>query len=483
MGDPRGFMKQIREEPKKLPVKDRVKNWNEFEIPLPEENLSRQGSRCMDCGVPFCHYGCPLGNLIPVWNDFVYRGKWISAIEALHETNNFPEITGRVCPAPCETSCVLGINEPPVSIKLIEHAIIDKAFEEGWVLPSPPPFRTGRRVAVVGSGPSGLAAAAQLNQAGHTVTLFERADRIGGLLRYGIPDFKLDKAILDRRIKLMEDEGVIFRTNTNVGKDISVDWLLKEFHTVCLSGGSTIPRDLNIPNRNLRGIHFAIDFLSRQNRRNAGDIIDDTISISAEGKKVIVIGGGDTGSDCVGTSIRQKAASVTQVEILPKPPLARTSDMPWPRWPAILRTSSSHEEGCIRDWNVLTKAFEGENGAVNKIKCARCEWKKDSNGKFTMSEVPGTEFTLEADLVLLAMGFVGSESNGLIKDLGVELDSRGNVKSDEKMMTNIKGVFSAGDMRRGQSLVVWAISEGRRCANEINKYLATLEKKSLQVPL
>jgi glutamate synthase (NADPH/NADH) small chain len=469
MGDPRGFLKFPRETAKKAPVEDRVRHFHEFEVPAAESTLRTQGARCMDCGVPFCHHGCPLGNLIPDWNDMVYRGRWQDAIQSLHSTNNFPEFTGRVCPAPCETSCVLGINEPPVSIKLIENAIADRAFQEGWVTPEAPTVRTGKRVAVVGSGPAGLAAAAQLNRAGHTVTVFERADRIGGLLMYGIPDFKLEKHVVARRVKLMEAEGVVFQPNSEVGGNISVGWLKKEFHAICLAGGATAARDLPIPGRDLPGVHLAMNFLPQQNRRVAGDTVPDAVSITAKDMHVVVIGGGDTGSDCVGTSIRQGAKSVTQIEIMPKPPDARTDEMPWPRWPTILRTSTSQEEGCKRDWAVLSKAFEG-NGRVERIQCVRVEWVSEG-GRMQMREIPGAEFTLRADLVLLAMGFLGPEKEGMLRQLGVSLDGRGNVATDAHMATTVPGIFAAGDMRRGQSLVVWAIAEGRRCAREMNLYL------------
>ncbi len=484
MGDPRGFMKHGREQAKKRSVEERIGDWREFELPVPQETLMKQGARCMDCGVPFCHHGCPLGNLIPVWNDHVYRGRWKEAIEALHSTNNFPEFTGRVCPAPCETSCVLGINEPAVSIKLIENSIINRAFDEGRVVAEPPTLRTGKRVAVVGSGPAGLAAAHQLNRAGHTVTVFERAERVGGLLTFGIPDFKLEKSVVERRVKLMEQEGIHFRTSAWVGRDVEVEWLRKEFHAVCLAGGSTAARDLPAPGRELAGIHLAMEFLAQQNRRLAGVVIPDEASILATGKRVVVIGGGDTGSDCVGTSIRQGAKSVLQIEILPKPPVERTPEMPWPRWPAILRTSTSQEEGCERDWSVLTKSFEGEHGAVKKILCARAEWKKDRKGRLQPKPIDGTDFEIPADLVLLALGFLGPEKEGMLEQFGVKLDARGNVETDARMMTSVPGVFSAGDMRRGQSLVVWAIDEGRRCAAEMNRYLIGLDApKAAATPL
>ncbi len=472
MGDPKGFMTHQRETAKKRAVGERVRDYHEFELPMSEEQLKDQGARCMDCGVPFCHSGCPLGNLIPEWNDLVYRGRWREAIASLHSTNNFPEFTGRVCPAPCETSCVLGINEPAVSIKQIEVSIINRAFEEGWVTPEPPAFRSGKRVAVIGSGPAGLAAAAQLNRDGHTVTVFERADRIGGLLTYGIPDFKLEKHIVMRRVKLMEHEGVLFQPNSNVGVNVPIEMLKQEFNAICLAGGATAARDLKIPGRELPGIHLAMNFLPQQNRRGFGDAIPDDVVISAKDKHVVVIGGGDTGSDCVGTSIRQGAKSVTQIEILAKPPKDRTQEMMWPMWPMILRTSSSQEEGCNRDWAINTACFEGD-GRVEKIKCVRIEWIKGADGRMQMKEIAGSEFYLQADLVLLAMGFLGPEKEGMLQQLGVALDARGNVATDASMATTVPGIFAAGDMRRGQSLVVWAITEGRRCAKAINDYLET----------
>ncbi|RMH54636.1 MAG: glutamate synthase subunit beta [Candidatus Hydrogenedentota bacterium] len=473
MGDPRGFLTIERTAFRRRPVEERIRDFREIEFPQPEVEVRRQGARCMDCGVPFCHSGCPLGNLIPEWNDLVYRGRFEEAVERLHATNNFPEITGRVCPAPCETSCVLGINEPAVAIKQNEYFIAEKAFDLGLVVPRPPTYRTGKRVAVIGSGPAGLAAAQQLNRFGHTVTLFERADRIGGLLTYGIPDFKLSKSIVQRRLDQIRAEGVIFRTNAEVGKNVECDWVRNEFHAIILAGGATKPRDLSVPGRDLRGIHFAMEFLPQQNRRVAGEIIPPEKSITAEGKNVVVIGGGDTGSDCVGTSIRQKAASVTQIEILPEPPRERTLENPWPEWPRILRTSSSHEEGCKRLWSVNTKAFEGEGGKVQRLRCVKVDWKKDASGRFRMEEVPGSEFTLDADLVLLAMGFLGPETDGMLSRFGIALDNRGNVATDMHFMTNIPGIFAAGDMRRGQSLVVWAITEGRRAAAAAHRYLKT----------
>ncbi len=471
MGDPQGFLKYPRQDGSKRPVTERIKDNREFDIPLGERELAIQGARCMDCGVPFCHWGCPLGNLIPEWNDFVYRGRWKDAIESLHATNNFPEFTGRVCPAPCEPACVLGINEPPVTIKQIEAAIIDRAFEEGWVDALLPATRSGKRVAIVGSGPAGLAAAAELNYFGHTVTVFERSDKIGGLLTYGIPDFKLEKSLVKRRIDIMAQEGVNFRINSSVGGNIDVEWIKRDFQAICLAGGATLARDLPLQGRDLPGIYLAIDYLSQQNRRVAGETIPEEQAITAAHNYVIVIGGGDTGSDCVGTAIRQGARSVTQIEILPQPPPERTPAMPWPTWPAILRTSSSQEEGCRREWAVLIKSFEGIN-RVEKANFVRVEWSTNSYGCMVMKEIAESTFSLAADLVLLAMGFSGPEQGGMLKQLGVSLDDRGNVATDENMATNVPGVFAAGDMRRGQSLVVWAITEGRQVARKINNFLA-----------
>ncbi len=471
MGKITGFMEYDREVRGKLPVAERIKSFREFDIPLPEEHLKQQGGRCMDCGVPFCHWGCPLGNDIPDWNDMVYKGFWRDAVEALHATNNFPEFTGRVCPAPCEAACTLGINCDPVSIKLNEVSIIDRAFEEGWIKPMPPGVRTGKKVAVIGSGPAGMAAAQQLNRAGHEVTLFERADRFGGLLMYGIPDFKLEKRLVQRRVNQLAEEGVILKPNTYVGVNYSVDDLRNNFDAVCLSGGSTRPRDLNVAGRELKGIHFAMDFLLQQNRRNLGDKLDPASDITATGKRVVVLGGGDTGADCVGTSIRHGTESIKQLEILPKPPLERREDNPWPEWPNILRTSTSHEEGGERIYSVLTKSFYGEGGSVKKLRCIKVGWTKDSKNHWQMREIPNTEFEIDADLVLLAMGFVHPEHDGMLKDLGIDLTERGNVKVDCNMMTNVPGIFAAGDMERGQSLVVRAISSGRSAAEKINRWL------------
>src|SRR5512145_2837206 len=466
MGKDTGFKEFERRTPSYEPAPSRIRHYREFAIPLPQEEVEVQGARCMNCGVPFCHNGCPLGNVIPDFNDLVYRGRWKAGLRSLLSTNNFPEFTGRVCPAPCESACVLGINKPPVTIKNIELSIIEKAFTEGWLEPRSPKVRTDKAVAVVGSGPAGLACADQLNKAGHTVTVYERADRIGGLLRYGIPDFKLDKRIVSRRVDLMAAEGVRFRTNAHVGVDLPASQLLAEHDAVVLAGGSTKPRDLPIPGREAQGVTFAMDFLTQSNKRLAGDTVGDPIL--ATGKDVVVIGGGDTGSDCVGTSIRQGARSVTQIEILPKPPEARTDETPWPVHPGprIFSTSSSQAEGCVRDFAVLSKEFlKDEDGCVRAIRCVRVEW---NGGR--MSEVPGSEFELPAGLVLLAMGFLHPE-HAILDDFGVQKDDRGNCRSERGFGTSREGVFTAGDMRRGQSLVVWAIVEGRECARQVDEYL------------
>jgi len=469
MGKITGFLEIDRSLPPRRPVQERLKDWRELEGKLAEEKLQEQGARCMDCGIPFCHKGCPLGNIIPDWNDLIYRGRWRAAIERLHSTNNFPEFTGRVCPAPCEEACVLNINDDPVTIKQIEKQTIGHALKEGWVVAQIPARRTGKKVAVVGSGPAGLACAQQLARAGHLVTLFERADRIGGLLRYGIPDFKMEKHLIDFRMQQMEAEGVTFRPGVNVGFDVATADLQREFDAIVLSGGATKPRDLPIPGRELDGIHFAMEFLPQQNKVVAGDRVEG--QISARGKRVVILGGGDTGSDCLGTSNRQGALSVHQFELLPEPPERRTPDMPWPYWPMILRTSSSHEEGVIRDWSINTRHFSGNGGRVEKLHGVRLEWKQGDNGRPQMVEIPGSEFELEADLVLLALGFLGPEREGPISDLGVELDQRGNVVADESYMSTVPGVFACGDLRRGQSLVVWAIWEGRECARGVDRFL------------
>ncbi len=468
MGKITGFMEYQRETASYRPVEERIHDYREIPLPFPEDKLQIQGARCMECGTPFCHTGCPLGNMIPEWNDFVYKGKWKHALDRLHFTNSFPEFTGRVCPAPCEKACVLGINEPPVSIKQIEVGIIEHAFAHGLMIPRPPKVRTGLKVAVIGSGPSGLASADQLNKAGHTVTVFERSDRVGGLLMYGIPDFKLNKQVVQRRIHLMEQEGVTFMTSTWVGRDYPIE-RLKEFDAVVIAAGSTKARDLPVPGRNLTGIHLAMDLLPQQNKRNQGDTIPEEVSITATGKHVVVIGGGDTGSDCIGTSIRQGAASVTNIEIFPRPPEDRTETMPWPYYPMILRTESSHQEGVRREWCILTKEFLGSQGKVESIQVARLEYTTDGNGRPVSREIE--QFSLKADLVLLALGFLGPEQDGMVKDLGVELDNRGNVKAGEDYMTSVPGIFACGDAHRGQSLVVWAIAEGREAARSVDLYL------------
>lgn len=468
MGKIKGFMEYPRQNAPKRPVEERVQDFFPVYLPLQEDALQRQGARCMDCGVPFCHSGCPLNNLIPEWNDMVYRGRWREAARALHATNNFPEFTGAVCPAPCEASCVLGINEPPVTIKQIEHAIIDRAFREGWVRPEPPEMRTGKRAAVVGSGPAGLAAAQQLNRAGHTVVVFEKADRVGGLLRYGIPDFKLEKDVLERRLDQLAREGIEFETRTHVGVDVALPVLRRKFDAVLLAGGAEQPRDLKIPGRELKGIHFAMDFLAQQNRRCAGDRIDPKDEILATGKRVVILGGGDTGADCLGTAHRQRAMSVHQLEIMPMPPAERSPKTPWPLWPLILRVESSHEEGGEREWSAATVKFTGdENGNVAQLHAVRV------GPAPAFEPVPGTEFSLDADLVLLALGFTGPAPNATFEEAGVKLDARGNIAAGGDYMTSAQGVFAAGDMRRGQSLVVWAITEGRQAARAIDHYLRT----------
>ncbi|MEA2626207.1 MAG: glutamate synthase small chain, partial [Candidatus Binatota bacterium] len=469
MGKITGFMEFGRELPARRPVPERLNDWRELEGKLPEDKLRTQAARCMDCGIPFCHKGCPLGNIIPDWNDLVYRDRWQDAIVRLHSTNNFPEFTGRVCPAPCEEACVLRINDDAVTIKQIEKQIIDHAWKEGWVLPQPPSERSGKTVAVIGSGPAGLACAQQLARAGHAVTLFERDDRIGGLLRYGIPDFKMEKHLIDRRLEQMSAEGVTFAPGTEIGGNFPVERVRAEFDAVVISTGATSARDLPIPGRELAGIHFAMEFLPQQNRVVAGDSVPG--QILATGKRVVILGGGDTGSDCLGTSNRQGALSVHQFELLPRPPDERTPEMPWPYWPMIFRTSSSHEEGVVRDFAINTKAFSGDgDGHVRKLHGIRLDWRQD-DGRMAMAEVPGSEFEMDADLVLLALGFLGPEK-GLLADLGVDLTERGNVRVGRDYMASVPGVFACGDARRGQSLVVWALWEGRECARGVDRYLS-----------
>jgi glutamate synthase (NADPH/NADH) small chain len=473
MGKITGFMEWQRADRPYTPVAERIRFFKEFVRALPDEEMSRQGGRCMDCGIPFCQTGCPVNNIIPDWNDLVYRNRWREALDVLHSTNNFPEFTGRVCPAPCEAACTLNINNDPVTIKSIEQAIVDRGWAEGWIGPQLPHRKTGRRVAVVGSGPAGLACAQQLARAGHDVTLFEKSDRIGGLLRYGIPDFKMEKHLIDRRMEQMGAEGVTFRPGVHVGVALPAAELLAQFDAVVLSGGSEKPRDLPVPGRELAGIHFAMEFLPQQNKVNAGDAVAS--QIVATGKHVIVIGGGDTGSDCIGTSIRQGAASVVNFELMPQPPEHENKPLTWPYWPLKLRTSSSHEEGAERDFAVATKRFEGRDGKVESLTACHVEWVKDANGAMAMKEVPGTEFTIPAQLVLLAMGYVHPVHEGLIDGLGVVKDGRGNVRAATEgagcYATSVPRVFAAGDMRRGQSLVVWAIREGRQCAREVDAFL------------
>lgn len=473
MGKLDGFMKYTRELPEKRLVEERVRDFKEFYNPFPEDKIRNQAGRCMDCGVPFCHTGCPLGNIIPDWNDLVYQKRWEEAIKRLHTTNNFPEFTGRLCPAPCEEACVLSINEQPVTIEFIEKSIIERAFEEDWVVPEPPNKRTDKTVAIVGSGPAGLACAQQLNKAGHRVTVFERDDRIGGLLRYGIPDFKIEKWIIDRRLQILKDEGIIFITGVHVGKDYSVEDL-KEFDAIVLCIGSTKSRDMHIPGRDLDGIHLAMEYLPQQNKVVAGDDIRSSEKpyITAQDKNVVVIGGGDTGSDCIGTANRQDAKSVTNFELLPTPPEDRPVYQPWPYWPMKLRTSCSHEEGCNRHWSILTKEFLGSNGKVEKLITMDVKFVPSSHdGRSQIQEIPGSEKEWRVDLVLLALGFLGPEEDNVITQLEIGLDERGNIKTDNSYMTSLPGVFAAGDARRGQSLIVWAISEGREAAKTVDMYL------------
>jgi glutamate synthase (NADPH/NADH) small chain len=471
VGKVTGFLEIARKKWPSRPVAERLHDWKEVYLPYPVADLVQQAARCMDCGIPFCHQGCPLGNIIPDWNDLVYRDHWRDAIDRLHATNNFPEWTGRLCPAPCEASCVLGINDDPVTIKAVEVSIVERAFEEGWIGPEAPAVRTGKRVAVVGSGPAGLACAEQLNRAGHSVVVFERADRIGGLLRYGIPEFKMEKRFLDRRLRLMAKSGIVFQTNAHVGVDLPVADLRRDFDAIVLAGGACQPRDLPIAGRDLGGIHFAMEYLTLQNRRCEGDAIPDEAFISARGRRVVIIGGGDTGADCLGTVHRQGAASVHQFELLPRPPDTRAPDNPWPQWANIFRVSSAHEEGGERVYAVSTQRFVGDAaGRVRGLEAVSVEMAREG-GRLEFRPVAGTEFTLEVDLVLLAMGFVGPERPGMLADLGVALTERGNVARDANWMTSVPGVFTCGDMQRGQSLIVWAIAEGRACAAGVDRVL------------
>ena len=475
MGLPTGFLEIERKDRPYEKVEKRLKNWQEFVLPLPSAEIGRQGARCMDCGIPFCHNGCPVNNLIPDWNDLVRRDRWQDALEMLHSTNNFPEFTGRICPAPCEAACTLNIDDNPVTIKSIECAIVDRGWEEGWIVPLVAAAKTGKRVAVVGSGPAGLACAQQLARAGHAVTLFEKADRIGGLLRYGIPDFKMEKRLIDRRMRQMEAEGVEFRTGVEVGATLSIKSLLEGYDAVALAAGAELPRDLEVPGRELDGIHYAMDFLVQQNKRVAGD--DEARAaprgtLTAKGKHVVVIGGGDTGSDCIGTSNRQGAASVVQLEVMPQPPERENKALTWPDWPLKMRTSSSQEEGAERDFAVLTKKAVGKDGRIEALECVRVEWAKGADGRMGMQEVAGSAFRLKADLVLLAMGFLGPRRPGMVEQAGVALDPRGNVAANvADYKTSVPKLFAAGDVRRGQSLVVWAIREGRQCAHAIDAAL------------
>ena len=473
MGNPTGFLEIDKKERNYEDTKDRLKHFKEFIVPLTNDEVSKQGSRCMDCGIPYCHQGCPVNNLIPDWNDLVYKHEWKKALDTLHSTNNFPEFTGRICPAPCEAACTLNLTDNPVSIKTIECSIVDYGWEKGWIKPQLPKKHTDKKVAIIGSGPAGLACAQQLARLGHSVVVYEKNERIGGLLRIGIPDFKMEKTLIDRRMAQMQSEGVQFKTNSEIGNNISTNQIIDNFDAVSVCIGSEVPRNLEVKGRNLKGVHFAMDFLSQQNDMVAGKTISKDILISAKGKKVLVIGGGDTGSDCVGTSNRQGATSVHQLELLPQPPVNENKQLTWPNWPMKLRTSSSHQEGCERQWSILTKSFEGnENGEVTKLICVEVEWKKSEDGSMKMIEVEDSEFEIEADLVLLAMGFVHPIHEGLVNNLSLKLDQRGNIEADEiSFKTSSDKVFVAGDCRRGQSLVVWAISEGRKCAERIDNFL------------
>jgi len=481
VGKVTGFLEIKRKKPPARPVAERLRDWREYYLPYPVDDLTKQAARCMDCGIPFCHQGCPLGNIIPDWNDLVYKNHWREALDRLHATNNFPEWTGRLCPAPCEGACVLGINDDPVTIKGVELAIVERAFDEGWVGAQPPAARTGKRVAVVGSGPAGLAAAEQLNRAGHAVTVFERDDRIGGLLRYGIPEFKMEKQFVNRRLRIMEKDGIVLRTNAHVGVNVAVGNLRRDFDAIVLAGGACWPRDLTVPGRELRGVHFAMEYLTLQNRRCEGDTVADEKFITAQGKHVVIIGGGDTGADCLGTVHRQGAQSVHQFELLPRPPDQRAADNPWPQWPNIFRVSGAHEEGGERVYAVSTQRFLGDaQGRVRALEAVKVDMVREG-GRLEFKPIPGSEFTLEVELVLLAMGFLGAERPGMLTDLGVRLTERGNVQRDANWMTSVPGVFACGDMQRGQSLIVWAIAEGRSAARGVDLYL--MGTSALPAPL